>query len=335
MLNAIIRFSVHNKLIVTLGTIGLILYGVIEIFKLPIDAVPDITDNQVQIITVSPSLGAPDVERLVTFPVEIATANIPGLKEIRSFSRFGLSLVTVVFEEEVDVYHARQQVSERLQAVRDQIPKEAGTPELAPVTTGLGEIYQYVVRPKPGFESRFSLMELRTIQDWQVRRQLLGIQGVADVSSFGGELKQFEVSVSPARLSAAGTSVAEVFDALENGNQNSGGSYIEKGPNAYFIRTDGLLKGKEDIGNLVVKQSPDGLPLFIKDVAEVNVGKAKRFGAMVLDGENEVAGGIVMMLKGANSSEVTKKVKKQIEHIYKNPRTKNYNNGSCTNNKKY
>lgn len=315
MLNAIIRFSVHNKLIVILGIIGLILYGIIEIFKLPIDAVPDITDNQVQIITVSPSLGAPDVERLVTFPIESATANIPGLKEIRSFSRFGLSLVTIVFEEEVDVYHARQQVSERLQAVRDQIPKDAGTPELAPVTTGLGEIYQYVVRPKPGFESRFSLMELRTIQDWQVRRQLLGIQGVADVSSFGGELKQFEVSVSPAKLSAAGTSVAEVFDALENGNQNSGGSYIEKGPNAYFIRTDGLLKGKEDIGNLVIKQSPDGLPLFIKDVAEVNVGKAKRFGAMVLDGENEVAGGIVMMLKGANSSEVTKKVKKQIEHI--------------------
>src|SRR5215218_3202585 len=202
MLNKIIEFSIKSKLIIGLFIITLICYGSYEITKLPIDAVPDITDNQVQVITITPALGALDVERLITFPIEQSNNNIPGLKEIRSFSRFGLSVVTIVFNDDVDVYWARQQVTERLQQVQEQIPKGFGTPTLAPVTTGLGEIYQYSVRPKKGFENKFSAMDLRTIQDWIVRRQLLGVKGVADVASFGGYLKQYEIAVEPARLKA-------------------------------------------------------------------------------------------------------------------------------------
>src|SRR5829696_159704 len=202
MLDRIIQFSVKNKLIIGLFVLALIGYGVYEAKKLPIDAVPDITDNQVQVITITPSLGAPDVERLITFPIEQSNNNIPGLKEIRSFSRFGLSVVTIVFNDDVDVYWARQQVTERLQEVQDQIPKGFGTPALAPVTTGLGEIYQYSVRPKKGYENKYSAMDLRTFQDWIVRRQLLGVKGVADVASFGGNLKQYEIAVDPAKLKA-------------------------------------------------------------------------------------------------------------------------------------
>ena len=200
MLQHIIRFSVRNKLIIGLLTLGLAAWGVYNASRLPIDAVPDITNNQVQVITISPSLAAPEVERLITFPIEQANSNIPGIIELRSFSRFGLSLVTIVFSDKTDIYWARQQVSERLQQVRSQIPADAGNPELAPVTTGLGEIYQYVIRPEKGYEEKYSPMELRTIQDWIVRRQLLGTPGVADVSSFGGFLKQYEVSVNPAKL---------------------------------------------------------------------------------------------------------------------------------------
>lgn len=317
MLNKIIRFSVGNKLIIALGVAALLIAGGLQLTKLPIDAVPDITDNQVQVITVSPSLGAPDVERLITFPVEHANANIPGLKEIRSFSRFGLSVVTIVFHDDVDVYWARQQVSERLQLVRTQIPPGAGNPELAPVTTGLGEIYQYMVRAKPGYEKRYSLMDLRTIQDWQVRRQLLGTEGVADVSSFGGELKQYEIAVDPARLTAADISISDIFTAVERNNQNGGGSYIEKGPNVYFIRTEGLFKDPADIGAVVVRQQSGGLPLLLRDVAEVKTGRANRFGAMLYNDRGEVAGAVVMMLKGANSSAVISRVKEKIAAIQK------------------
>ncbi|MEY3688940.1 MAG: hypothetical protein RIT37_502, partial [Bacteroidota bacterium] len=202
MLNAIIEFSIRNKLIIALGTIALIVFGAYETTKLPIDAVPDITNNQVQIITVAPSFGATDIERLITFPIEQASSNISGTIEIRSFSRFGLSLVTIVFDDNTDIYWARQQVSERLQKVKDIIPKGIGMPEMGPITTGLGEIYQYVVRPKKGFESRYDATELRTIQDWYVRRQLLGVQGVAEVSSFGGKVKQYEISINPSQLHA-------------------------------------------------------------------------------------------------------------------------------------
>ena len=226
MLNAIIQFSIKNKLIIGLFVIGLIGYGTIQVTKLPIDAVPDITNNQVQVITIAPSFGATDIERLITFPIEQANNNISGLKEIRSFSRFGLSLVTIVFDDATDVYWARQQVSERLQKVQAIIPQGIGIPELGPVSTGLGEIYQYVVRPKEGYENKFNETELRTIQDWIVRRQLLGVKGVAEVSSFGGKLKQYSIEVDPAKLQSYGITISDVFKALENNNQNTGGAYI-------------------------------------------------------------------------------------------------------------
>jgi cobalt-zinc-cadmium resistance protein CzcA len=317
MLEKIISFSIRNKLIIGLFTLALIVYGVYAVTKLPIDAVPDITNNQVQVITVSPSLGAPDVERLITFPIEQANSNIPGLKEIRSFSRFGLSLVTIVFKDGVDVYWARQQVSERLQEVKEVIPAGAGLPSLAPVTTGLGEIYQYVVKPKPGYEGKFSATELRTIQDWMVRRQLLGTEGVADVSSFGGLLKQYEVAVNPAQLKSFNLTIADVFTALESNNQNTGGSYIEKGPTVLFIRSEGLVNNISDIENIVVKSTETKIPVLIRDVADVRIGAATRYGAMCYNADGEVAGAVVMMLKGANSSVVIKRVKERIAQIQK------------------
>lgn len=317
MLQHIISFSVSNKLIIGLLTLGLILYGGYETSRLPIDAVPDITDNQVQVITISPSLGAPDVERLITYPIEQANSNIPGLKEIRSFSRFGLSLVTIVFNDDVDVYWARQQVSERLLQVSSQIPDKLGVPELAPVTSGLGEIYQYVVRTLPGYEGKYSLTELRTIQDWIVRRQLLGTPGVADVSSFGGNLKQYEVTVTNEKLSAYDLTLQDVFTALENNNSNAGGAYIEKGPGVLFIRSEGVAQSPEDIEKMVVRVLSNGIPLLIRDVANVSTGAATRFGAMCYNDKGEVAGAVVMMLKGANSSQVIEEVKLRIAEIQK------------------
>lgn len=315
MLNKIIAFSIKNKLIIGLFTFGLFIYGLLEVKRLPIDAVPDITDNQVQIITTSPSLGAEDVERFITFPLEQANNNIQGLKEMRSFSRFGLSVITLVFDDDVDVLMARQQVAERLQ--QTEIPKELGIPTMAPITTGLGEIYQYVLRPKKGYEHRFSAMDLRTIQDWVVRRQLLGIDGVADVASFGGDLKQYEVAINPMQLKSMQITMQEVFTALEQNNQNAGGAYIEKGPNVLFIRTKGLAENIEDIENVVIKNLPNGTPILIRDVAKVQYGKAIRYGAMTYNGEGEVAGAVVMMLKGANSNEVIQKVKDRVEEIQK------------------
>ncbi len=317
MLNSIIRFSVKNKLVIGLLTIALVFLGIYHFQRLPIDAVPDITDNQVQVITVSPALGAPDVERLITFPVEQVNSNIPGLKEIRSFSRFGLSLVTLVFTDQTDVYWARQQVSERLLQVQNQIPGELGIPELAPVTTGLGEIYQYVLRPAPGFEKKYDAMELRTLQDWIVRRQLLGVKGVADISSFGGKLKQYEVAVDVKKLNSYGLSISELFKAISGNNSNTGGAYIEKGPTVLFIRTEGLVNALSDLEAIAVKRLPNGIPVLLKDVAEVRFGHANRYGAMTYNGEGEVAGGIVMMLKGANSSDVIKTVKERITQIEK------------------
>lgn len=317
MLNKIIEFSIKNKLIIILMTLGWIVYGIYEVTKLPIDAVPDITDNQVQIITVSPSLGAPDVERFITFPLEQANNNISGIKQIRSFSRFGLSVITIVFKEEVDLYWARQQVAERLQIVSKEIPPHLGTPTMAPISTGLGEIYQYVVRPKKGFEHRYNAMQLRTIQDWIVRRQLLGTEGVADVASFGGELKQYEVAIDPSTLKSMNVTITEVFDALAKNNQNTGGAYIEKGPSVLFIRTEGLMGKTEDIEQTVVKNLPDGTPILIKNIGTVQLGKAIRYGAMTYNGEGEVAGAVVMMMKGANSNQVIKKVKSRIDEIQK------------------
>lgn len=317
MLSKIISFSVNNKLIIGLFVFALIVYGAYETTKLPIDAVPDITNNQVQVITVTPSLGAPDVERLITFPIEQVNNNIPGLLEIRSFSRFGLSLVTIVFDDDVDIYWARQQVAERLQQVQQEIPAGIGTPFMAPVSTGLGEIYQYVVKPKKGYEQQYDAMELRTIQDWIVRRQLLGVKGVADVSSFGGYLKQYEVAVEPNKLKSYGLTINDVFDALERNNRNTGGAYIEKGPTVLYIRSDGLIKTTEDIANVVVKNTANGTPLLIKNIGAVRLGHATRYGAMCYNYQGEVAGAVVMMLKGGNSSEVIKNVKQRIAEIQK------------------
>lgn len=317
MLNKIIAFSIHNKLIVGLFVAGLIGYGVYEVTQLPIDAVPDITNNQVQVITIAPSFGATDIERLVTFPIEMANSNIDGTKEIRSFSRFGLSLVTIVFDDNTDIHWARQQIAERLQKVQSEIPAGIGTPEMGPITTGLGEIYQYVVRPLPGYENKYDETELRTIQDWIIKRQLLGVEGVADVSSFGGKLKQFEVAVDPKELHAFGLSISDVMQALEKNNQNTGGTYIEKGPTALYIRTEGLLTSQEEIGNIAVKYNSDGSIVFMRDVAEITTGHAVRYGAMCYNDEGEVSGAVVMMLKGANSSKVIKNIKTRIEQIQK------------------
>jgi cobalt-zinc-cadmium resistance protein CzcA len=317
MLNSIIYFSIKNKFIVLGSTLLLIIVGIYSLIHLPIDAVPDITNNQVQIITTSPSLAAPEVERLITFPIETNTATIPGILEVRSISRFGLSVVTVVFEDDVDVYWARQQVNERLTQIITSLPKGIGIPYLAPVSTGLSEIYQYILRPKKGYENKYDASSLRTIQDWYIRRNLLGTKGVADISSFGGHVKQYEIAIQPQKLQAMGISIQEVFDALSKNNQNTGGAYIDKNPNAWFIRSEGLIKSLEDIRNIVVKDNNQGTPIFIQSIAEVKFGKATRYGAMTYNNEGEVVGAIVLMLKGENSNEVIKNVKERIAIIEK------------------
>ena len=317
MLNKIIEFSVKNKLIIGLFVLALIGVGIYQTSKLPIDAVPDITDNQVQVITVAPSYGATDIERLVTFPIEQANSNIPGIKNMRSFSRFGLSLVTIVFDEDVDIYWARQQVGERLNQIKADIPQDIGQPELGPISTGLGEIYQYVVRPLEGYEDKFDLTELRSIQDWVVRRQLLSVKGVAEVSSFGGKLKQYEIAVNSNKLDAYGITINDVFSALENNNENTGGAYIEKGPTVLYIRTEGLVASIEDIENIAITSKNTELPLLIRDVAKVQIGHATRYGAMTYNDKGEVSGAVVMMLKGENSNDVIKNVKDKVAEIQK------------------
>lgn len=317
MLDKVIHFSIHNKLVIGIFTLALVIWGGYSLTQLPIDAVPDITNNQVQIITSSPSLAAQEVERLVTFPVETAMATIPSTEEIRSISRFGLSVVTIVFKDNIDVYWARQQVSERLQSAVEQIPPGAGSPELAPVTTGLGEIYQYVLHTKKGYEKKYPPMELRSIQDWIVRRQLLGTEGIADVSSFGGFLKQYEIAVDPFKLRSAQISMAEIFSALERNNQNTGGAYIDKKPNVYFIRSEGLITNLKDIESIQVKETANGLPVLIRDIATVQYGAAVRYGAMTRNDEGEVVGGLVLMLKGANAAKVIGNVKERIQQISK------------------
>lgn len=304
-------------MIVGFVTVALVAWGIFSLTRLPIDAVPDITNNQVQIITVAPSQSALDIERLVTFPVEQTMATIPGIEEIRSFSRFGLSVVTIVFGDHIDVYWARQQVNERLVQAADLIPAGVGTPELGPVTTGLGEIYQYIIKPKNGYEKKFDAMELRTIQDWIVRRQLLGIPGVADVASFGGYLKQYEISLDPDKLRSFNLGITDVFNALEKNNQNTGGAYIDKKPNAWFIRSEGLINSLSDIERIVVRNTDYGIPILIRDVATIGFGYATRYGAMTYNDEGEVVGAIVMMLKGENSNAVVNRVKERIQQIEK------------------
>ena len=283
---------------------------------LPIDAVPDITNNQVQIVTVSPTLAPQEVEQLITFPIEIAMSNIMNVEEIRSVSRFGLSLVTVVFKEDVPTLDARQLINEQIQTVAGEIPPELGTPEMMPITTGLGEIYQYVLKVAPGYEDKYDAMELRTIQDWIVKRQLSGIPGIVEINSFGGYLKQYEVAVDPDALYSLNITIGEVFSALSKNNQNTGGSYIEKVNRAYYIRSEGMINDIKDIEQIVVTNR-GGIPVHVADIGKVRFGAPKRFGAMTKDGEGECVGGIAMMLKGANANVVTGELEKRMEKVQK------------------
>ncbi|MGN7823876.1 efflux RND transporter permease subunit [Chitinophaga sp. 22536] len=317
MLDKIIRFSIRNKLIVGILTLALVVWGIFSLTRLPVDAVPDITNNQVQVITLSPSLAAQEVERLITFPIEQTMAVIPELKEVRSISRFGLSVVTIVFHDDVDIYWARQQVNEKLGEAKSNIPPGIGMPEMSPISSGLGEIYQYVVHPAKGYEKKYDARELRTIQDWYVRRQLLGTPGIAEVNSFGGLLKQYEVALNPDKLRSYNLSISDVFTALQKNNENTGGAYIDKKPNAYFIRSEGLIGSTADIERIVVKNIPNGLPVLMRDIGTVQTGSANRYGALTRNADGEAVGGIVMMLKGRNSNEVVKAVKERVEQIRK------------------
>ena len=276
MIDQLIAFSIKNKLIIGLLVLALCIWGGYSLSQLPIDAVPDITNNQVQVITASPSLGAEEVERLITFPVEITMATIPEIEEIRSFSRFGLSVVTIVFKENVDVYWARQQVGERLTQVLTKCLKGLAHQRWRQLLLAWERFTNMWLVTLPGYESEYSPRELRTIQDWVVRRQLLGTKGVAGVSSFGGHLKQYEVAVDPHQLHAMGVSVAEIFRALKDNNENTGGAYIEKRMNAYFIRTKGLVASMEDIRHIPIRTNAKGIPILIKDVADVQIGSAVR-----------------------------------------------------------
>lgn len=313
MLEAIMRFSIRNKLIVSIAILAMAAWGVNSLYRLPIDAVPDITNNQVQVITIAPSQAAQDIERLVTFPVEQTMATIPDLKEIRSFSRFGLSVVTLVFEESMDIYLARQQVNERL----NQIPihTQIGKPEMGPISTGLGEIFQYYLEVDSAHRDQYTPMELRSIQDWIVRRGLLGTKGLADVSSFGGKLKEYEVALDPLRTQAHGIAITEVMDALQKNNANTGSAYIEKNQQAWFIRSEGLIGTLNDLNKIPVRSLANGRVIRIQDIGEARYGHATRYGALTHDTSGETVGGIVMMLKGENSFEVVENVKERIHSI--------------------
>lgn len=316
MFNAIVHFSIKNKLFVGLTTLFLLIGGIYAMMTLPIDAVPDITNNQVQIVTISPTLAPQEVEQLITQPVELAMSNIMNVEEIRSVSRFGLSLVTVVFKESVPTLDTRQLINEQIQAVAAEIPSELGVPSLMPITTGLGEIYQYSLNVAPEYRNKYDAMELRTIQDWIVKRQLSGIPGIVEINSFGGYLKQYEVAVDPAALYSLNITISDVFEALSKNNQNTGGSYIEKSNYAYYIRSEGMITNMKDIEGIVVTNR-NGIPVHISDVGKVHPGAPKRFGAMTRDGKGECVGGIAMMLKGANANVVTKELEKRVEKVQK------------------
>ncbi|CAM3533961.1 CusA/CzcA family heavy metal efflux RND transporter [Flavobacterium chungbukense] len=316
MLDKIIQFSIRNKFVILLFTLVLIAWGSYSLKKLPLDALPDVTNNQVQIITTAPTLASQEVEQLITYPLEQAVKTVPDIIELRSISRFGLSVVTVVFEDDVDIYWAREQIFQRLKQAEENIPPYAGTPELAPITTGLGEIYQYDVYAKKGYEKKYDAIQLRTIQDWIIIPQLQGVRGVAEVSTWGGKLKQYEIAVNPNTLNSLGVTITEIFDALEKNNQNTGGAYIEKDQYAYFIRGVGMAKGVRDLGDVVVKNR-NGSPVLVRDVAKVREGIALRYGASTKDGKGEIVSGMVLMLKGENSSAVVKRVKERMEQINK------------------
>ena len=316
MLSNIIKFSIKNKFIILLFTVFVIGFGVFSLTQIPIGAVPDVTNNQVQVITTSQNLSTQDMEQFITYPVELEMANLPGVTEIRSVSKFGLSVVTIVFEESLGTYLPRQLIAEKIKSASEKIPEGFGTPEMGPITTGLGEIYQYVLDTKPGYKDTYSVMELRTIQDWIVKRQLSGIPGVVEVNTWGGYLKQYEVAINTEKLNAMNITTSDVITALEKNNSVTGGAYIEKVNQAYFIRGEGLISSLDDIKNIAV-QNKNGSPIFIKDVANVGFGSAPRFGAITGNGEGEKVLGQVMMLKDGNSKKVIEAVKERVESISK------------------
>lgn len=315
MFQKLITYSIHHKMVVGILTVALAVWGIWSLVHLPFDSTPDITNNQVQVITQAPSLGAQEVEQYITSPIEMALANIPRQEERRSISRSGLSVVTLVFDDGADIYWARSQISQVLEAVAKELPANADT-ELGPIATGLGEIFHYTVRPEKGYEDRYSLTQLRTIQDWIVRKQLAGTPGVAEVSGWGGYVKQYEVAVDTDQLNANGLTISDLFDALQRNNANTGGSYIEQNSNQYYIRGLGVVKSFDDIANISVK-TIEGTPVRIKDVAKVQEGHATRFGAVTRNGEGEVVAGIAIMLKGENFQQVIKNVKERINQIQK------------------
>lgn len=315
MFQKLITYSIRHKLVIGVLSIALAIWGVWSLVHLPFDSTPDITDNQVQVITQAPSLGAQEVEQYVTTPVEMALANIPRIQERRSISRSGLSVITLVFDDAADIYWARSQVSQVVEQLEKELPKNTET-EMGPIATGLGEIYHYTIRAKEGYEHKYSLTQLRTMQDWIVRKQLSGTPGVAEVSGWGGYVKQYEVAINTDQLNASGVSVSEVFDALQRNNANTGGSYIEENSNQYYIRGIGVVKNLEDVANITVK-TVDGTPVKVGDVAKVQLGHATRFGAVTRNGEGEVVAGIAIMLKGENFQEVIKNVKERINQIQK------------------
>lgn len=315
MIDAIIRFSLSQKLVVLLLVAIMAAAGAYSLINLPIDAVPDVTNTQVQVLTGAPSLAPLEIERQITFPVEVAMSGIPNVVEIRSVSKFGISAVTIVFEDSTDIYLARQLVMERLAAAREQIPPEVGSPEIGPIATGLGEIYQYEVKAEKG--SNFSATDLRTIHDWNIRRQLLTVPGVTEVNSHGGFGKQYDIILSPEKLQAYGLTLGDVYEAVTKNNATVGGGYIEKGAEQYLIRGVGLIEKPEDVANIAVKTNPQGTPVFVKNVGEVVEGKEIRQGAVTANGEGEVVTGMAIMLKGENSRTVVERVKARITEIQK------------------
>ena len=315
MFQKLITYSIRHKLVIGVLSIALAIWGVWSLVHLPFDSTPDITDNQVQVITQAPSLGAQEVEQYVTTPVEMALANIPRIQERRSISRSGLSVITLVFDDAADIYWARSQVSQVVEQLEKELPKNTET-EMGPIATGLGEIYHYTIRAKEGYEHQYSLTQLRTMQDWIVRKQLSGTPGVAEVSGWGGYVKQYEVAINTDQLNASGVSVNDLFEALQRNNANTGGSYIEQNSNQSYIRGIGVVKNLEDVANITVK-TVDGIPVKVGDVAKVQLGHATRFGAVTRNGEGEVVAGIAIMLKGENFQEVIKNVKERINQIQK------------------
>lgn len=316
MIERIVRFSLQNKLIIILLTLTIAFFGIYAVTQIPVGAVPDITNNQVQVITTSRNLSTQDVEQFITYPVELEMSNLPGIKEIRSVSKFGLSVVTIVFDDNLGTYLPRQLIAEKLKTAAANIPQGFGEPDMGPITTGLGEIYQYVLDVQPGYEERYSITDLRTIQDWFVKRQLSGIPGVVEVNTWGGYLKQYEVAVDPRRLTQYNLSILDVLNALEQNNGVAGGAYIERDNQSYFVRGEGLLKSIKDI-ELIPIANHNGISIRVADVAEVRYGHANRFGAITANGQGEKVMGQIMMLKNANSNKVIEAVKERVAEVQK------------------